>query len=46
VTLEQITAVCIGMTFNALTFVLGILVGCSLRKESRHDDDDEGAEGH
>jgi hypothetical protein len=42
VTLEQITAVCIGMTFNALTFVLGILVGCSLtRKDSPNDRDSQ-----
>lgn len=44
-TIEQITAVCIGMTFNALTFVLGVLVGCSLqkRKDDRYDDGNEGA---
>jgi hypothetical protein len=43
--IEQLTAVTIGMTFNALTFVLGVLVGCSLhhRKDSRHDDGNEGA---
>lgn len=32
-TLEQFTAVTIGMTLNALTFVLGVLVGCSLKRK-------------
>jgi hypothetical protein len=44
VSLEQITAVCIGMTFNACTFVLGVLVGCSLRKrKDSNEHSDEGA---
>jgi hypothetical protein len=39
VTLEQITAVFIGMTFNALTFVLGVLVGCSLKRKEAFNGD-------
>jgi hypothetical protein len=47
-TIEQITAVCIGMTLNAATFVLGVLVGCSLlkRKEPENGDCDKEAKNH
>jgi hypothetical protein len=38
-TLEQITAVTIGMTFNAATFVLGVLVGCSLKRKEAFNGD-------
>jgi hypothetical protein len=45
VTLEQITAVTIGMTFNSLTFVLGVLVGCSLMKRKEPENGDCNTEG-
>jgi hypothetical protein len=46
-TLEQITAVCIGMTLNAATFVLGVLVGCSLKRKEAFNGDcnKEGEDG-
>lgn len=36
-TIEQLTLVGVGVMVNGLTFALGIAVGASLRKESRHD---------
>lgn len=32
-TIEQVVCVCFGFIFEALTFVLGILVGASLRRK-------------
>jgi hypothetical protein len=41
---EQIVLVCAGFSANALTFVLGVMVGLALtsRKESKNDDSNEG----
>jgi hypothetical protein len=38
-TVSQLALICAGFSINALTFALGILVGCSLltRKDSTHD---------
>lgn len=42
-TISQLCLVSLGITANALTFVLGILVGISLsRKESKNDNCNEG----
>jgi hypothetical protein len=32
-TVEHLALICVGFTFNALTFALGILVGSSMRKQ-------------
>jgi hypothetical protein len=39
VTISQLTLICAGFSLNALTFVLGIVVGVALsnRKDSTHD---------
>ena len=41
---EQIVLVCAGFSANALTFVLGVMVGLALtsRKESKNDNSNEG----
>jgi hypothetical protein len=41
---EQIVLVCAGFSVNALTFVLGVMVGLALtsRKESKNDNSNEG----
>jgi hypothetical protein len=45
-TLSQFTLVSAGITANALTFVLGILVGCSLmRKEANDRNSNKATEG-
>ncbi len=38
-TISQLTLICAGFSLNALTFVLGIVVGVALsnRKDSTHD---------
>jgi hypothetical protein len=38
-TISQLTLVCAGFSFNAMTFVLGVFVGLALhsRKELRND---------
>ena len=39
-TTATLAAICCGFIANALTFVLGVLVGSSLtRKDARHDND-------
>ncbi len=39
-TTATLAAICCGFIVNALTFVLGVLVGSSLtRKDARHDSD-------
>jgi hypothetical protein len=45
-TISQLTLICAGFSLNALTFVLGIVVGISLasRKDSTHDGN-EGTKG-
>jgi hypothetical protein len=46
-TISQLTLICAGISLNALTFVLGIMVGVSLanRKDSTHDSVNEGTKG-
>jgi hypothetical protein len=41
---EQIVLVCAGFSVNALTFVLGVMIGVALtsRKESKNDNSNEG----
>jgi hypothetical protein len=41
---EQIVLVCAGFSVNALTFVLGVMIGLALtsRKESKNDNSNEG----
>jgi hypothetical protein len=39
---ETIGLVCIGSVLHAVTFTVGVLIGVSLRKDSRHDDSNEG----
>jgi hypothetical protein len=43
-TVSQLTLICAGFSINALTFALGVLVGCSLlnRKDSTHDRSNDG----
>lgn len=43
-TVPQIVLVCAGISINALTFVLGVMVGLALhsRKELRNDNSDDG----
>jgi hypothetical protein len=45
-TVSQLALICAGFSLNALTFVLGVMVGCSLsRKDSTHGDRNEGTKG-
>ncbi len=43
-TISQLTLICAGFSLNALTFVLGIVVGVALsnRKDSTNDNGNEG----
>jgi hypothetical protein len=42
-TIEQWCCICVGMTVQAATFALGLLVGASLRR--KHDATGQGATG-
>ncbi len=46
-TISQLTLICAGFSLNALTFVLGIVVGVALsnRKDSTNDNGNEGTKG-
>jgi hypothetical protein len=39
-TLSQLALICAGFSLNAATFVLGVMVGCSLKRKDSKDDRD------
>ena len=44
-TVEQLVCITVGFVVQGATFVLGILVGISMRKDSHRDEERKGAGG-
>lgn len=44
-TIEQLVCITVGFVVQGATFVLGVLVGISMRKDPHHDEEGKGAGG-